>query len=90
MVFRAVENRVSMIKANVGTDSAIFDPYGRILQKVVTPTAGVTAVLVADVPLYGGETLVMRWGDWVRWIALIGLALFHTADLTPVVIKPAK
>jgi apolipoprotein N-acyltransferase len=39
------------------------------------------AVLVADVPLGGGGTLVMRWGDWVGWIALVGLGLFHIADL---------
>jgi apolipoprotein N-acyltransferase len=38
------------------------------------------AVLVADVPLGTGETLVMRWGDWVGWIALAGLALFHLVD----------
>lgn len=88
MVFRAVENRVSMIKADVGFDSAIVDPYGRILKKVVTPTAGVMAVLVADVPLGSGETLVMRWGDWVGWIALAGLALFHVTDLGMVIFKP--
>ena len=88
MVFRAIENRVSMIKADVGFDSAIVDPYGRILKKVVTPTAGVMAVLVADIPLGDGGTLVMRWGDWVGWIALGGLALFHITDLGMMVFKP--
>lgn len=48
------------------------------------------AVLVADFPVDGNETLVMRWGDWVGWIALIGLALFHAADLTLVCKKPEK
>jgi apolipoprotein N-acyltransferase len=81
MVFRAVENRVSMIKADVGFDSAIVDPYGRVLQKVVTPNAGVFAILVADVPLGTGDTLVMHLGDWVGWMALVGLGVFHLADL---------
>ncbi|MBW6465311.1 MAG: hypothetical protein K0B06_02260 [Brevefilum sp.] len=80
MVFRAIENRVAMIKADVGFDSAIVDPYGRVLQKVVTPNAGVFAILVADVPLRPGDTVVMRLGDWVGWIALTGLVVFHLAD----------
>jgi apolipoprotein N-acyltransferase len=90
MVFRAIENRVSMVKADVGFDSAIVDPYGRILKKVVTPTAGVMAILVADVPLEGGRTLTMRWGDWVGWIALCGLIVFHIADLVLIFIKLKK
>jgi apolipoprotein N-acyltransferase len=81
MVFRAVENRVAMIKADVGFDSAIMDPYGRVLQKVITPNAGVFAILVTDVPLKTGDTVVMHLGDWVGWIALVGLGLFHLADV---------
>ncbi len=88
MVFRAVENGVSMIKADIGFDSAIVDTHGRILSKVVTPKAGVMAILVADVPLRGGETLAMQWGDWMGWIALIGLGLFHASDLALAIRKP--
>ena len=50
IVFRAVENRVAMIKADVAFDSAIVDPYGRILERAVTSEGG-AATLVADVPL---------------------------------------
>lgn len=87
LVFRAVENRVTMIKADVGFDSAIIDPYGRILRKMVTPTAGVMSVLVADVPRGGGGSLVMVWGDWVGWIALAGLAAFHLSDVALILFK---
>ncbi len=87
LVFRAIENRVTMIKADVGFDSAIVDPYGRILRKVVTPSAGVMAVLVADVPMGQGNTLVMRWGDWVGWITLAGLTAFHMADFSMMIFK---
>lgn len=87
MIFRAIENRVSMIKADVGFDSAIVDPYGRLLQRVVTPKAGVFAILTADVPLSPGDTLTMRWGDWVGWIALAGLGLFHLSDIGMTLIR---
>jgi len=90
MVFRAVENRVPMIKADVGFDSAIVDPYGRLLQRVVTPQAGVMAILTADVPLRTADTVVMRLGDWVGWIALVGLGLFHLADIGLEVRKPGQ
>jgi apolipoprotein N-acyltransferase len=45
------------------------------------------AVLVADVPLGQGNTLVLRWGDWVGWIALAGLAIFHIADAALMIFK---
>jgi apolipoprotein N-acyltransferase len=90
MVFRAVENRVSMIKADVGFDSAIVDPYGRILQRVVTPQAGVFAILTADVPLGTGNTLVMRLGDWVGWIALVATGGFILTDIGMSVVRSRR
>lgn len=81
VVFRAIENRVSMIKADIGFDSAIIDPHGRILSRVVTPNASVTAILTAEIPPGSGQTLVTRLGDWIGWLALAGLGLFHGADL---------
>jgi apolipoprotein N-acyltransferase len=48
--FRAIENRVAMIKADTQYDSAIADPYGRVL-KLTSSAAGSAANLVADVPL---------------------------------------
>jgi apolipoprotein N-acyltransferase len=56
LVMRAIENRLTMIKADGGYDSAIIDPYGRILAKTVTPNGG-DQVLVADVPLGAGQPL---------------------------------
>lgn len=90
MVFRAIENRVAMIKADVGFDSAIVDPHGRVLQKVITPQAGVLAILVAEVPLSPGGTPVMRLGDWVGWIALAGLGAFHLTDIGMTIMRSRK
>jgi len=75
VVFRAVENHVAMIKSDGGYDSAIIDPYGRIIAKVITPE-GANAILVADIPLGAGNTLVTYLGDWVGWLCLAGLVFF--------------
>jgi apolipoprotein N-acyltransferase len=75
LVFRAIENRVAMVKADVAFGSTIVDPYGRILARAVTPGAE-QRILVADVALGRRDTLVTRLGDWMGWIGLAGMALF--------------
>ena len=79
VVFRAVENRVAMIKADGGYDSAIIDPYGRIAALASYPQGG-EATLVADVQAGSGKgTLTTRLGDWVGWLALAGMVFFSFA-----------
>jgi len=73
LVFRAIENRAAMVKADTAYDSAIIDPYGRILASTATPE-GVAAVLVAEVPLGATNALYTRLGDWVGWLCLAGFA----------------
>ncbi|MBN2002578.1 MAG: hypothetical protein JXA21_04410 [Anaerolineae bacterium] len=75
IVFRAVENRVALVKADGGFDSAIVDPYGRILALATRPESG-SATLVADVPLGTGKALAVWLGDWIGWLSLAGLAFF--------------
>jgi apolipoprotein N-acyltransferase len=69
LVFRAIENRLTIIKAESAYDSAIIDPYGRILDSVVTPQ-GSRATLVADVPVGTGHTLLVTLGDLWGWIVV--------------------
>ncbi len=78
--FRAIENRVAMVKADVAWDSVIVAPNGR----VVTSTAvhaerGGPALLVADVPLgprgapftrFGGAPF--RWSEWAVTLLMLG------------------
>lgn len=76
VVFRAIENRVAMVKADGGYDSVIVDPYGRINALASFPEGG-GATLVADVLLGDGRgTFNTRLGDWVGWLGIAGMLFF--------------
>lgn len=72
LVFRAIENRVAMVKADVGYDSAIIDPTGRIVARAVSPRLQ-QAALIADVPLGTASAPAIRLGDWIGWACLVAL-----------------
>ena len=76
LVFRAIENRVSMVKADSRFDSAIIDPWGRVIDKVVDPDGDTQATLVADVPLGIGRSVWVSFGNWFGWITVVGAAAF--------------
>jgi apolipoprotein N-acyltransferase len=65
-VFRAVENRRSVVRStNAGITCAI-DPNGRILASLPAFTEG---TLLAVVPIVEGpRTLYTAWGDWLPWV----------------------
>ena len=76
VVFRAIENRVAMVKADGSYNSAIIDPYGRIVELAVYPEGG-EATLVGDVQIgHGRGTITTRLGDWMGWLGLAGLIFF--------------
>jgi apolipoprotein N-acyltransferase len=76
VVFRAIENRVAMVKADGSFNSAIIDPYGRIVDLAVYPEGG-EATLVADLQIGNGKgTINTRIGDWTGYLALAGLIFF--------------
>ncbi|HVV77213.1 MAG TPA: nitrilase-related carbon-nitrogen hydrolase [Mycobacteriales bacterium] len=75
LVFRAIETRMSAVKADSTYDSAAIDPYGRILDRHVTRD-GSAYTLVADVPLGSGKTFYVKHGDWLGWLAVIAAAAF--------------
>ncbi|PWH17983.1 MAG: hypothetical protein DDG59_07145 [Anaerolineae bacterium] len=79
LVFRAVENRVAMVKADGGWDSAIIDPYGHIKALAAFPQGG-EATLVGEVQIgHGKGSLYTRLGDWTGWLGLIGMIFFAVA-----------
>lgn len=73
-VFRALETGAAFVKSEYSRDSAIVDPYGRIVASVVTPD-GSKDLLVDDVPLRRGVPLAARWGDWVAWLCALAVAV---------------
>jgi apolipoprotein N-acyltransferase len=69
LVFRAIEGRMSAVKADSTYDSAAIDPYGRILDRHITPD-GSAYTLVADVPVGSGKSPYVSLGDWLGWVAV--------------------
>ncbi len=74
-VLRAVENHVSVVKAEAAGISMIVDPYGRIVAHTELP-ADTANALVADVPLGEGSTPYTHLSDWMGWVGLVGLVSF--------------
>lgn len=76
-VFRAVENRRSVVRSTNSGMTSIIDPNGRILSSLPPFTEG---FLSATVPVHSGvTTLYTRWGDWLPPVllalSLAGLAV---------------
>ena len=78
LVFRAIENRLAVVKADSSWDSAIVDPWGRIIDVFASQATG-RATLIAAVPVGTGDTFYARHGDWFAWLAA-ALALLAMAD----------
>ncbi len=68
-VFRAVENRRSVVRSTNGGMTTIIDPNGRIRETLAPFTEG---SLIGNVPVYTGTTtLYTMWGDWFPWLLLV-------------------
>lgn len=87
IIFRAIENRTAIVMADVAYNSAIVDPYGRILELTITPQ-GALATLVANLPLGSSNTLYSKLGDWLGWLSLAGLVFFTV--FMPVTMRRAQ
>jgi len=67
-VFRAVENRRSVVRSTNGGMTTIIDPNGRILRTLAPFTEG---YLSGTVPVFtDATTLYTAWGDWFPWLLL--------------------
>lgn len=71
--FRAIENRIPVVRsANTGI-SLIYDAYGRILSRTRFGEVNWLAVVV---PQGSGRTVYARLGDWFGIINVVGSVLF--------------
>jgi apolipoprotein N-acyltransferase len=74
-LFRAVENRRTLVRATNGGITCVIDPNGRIIALLEPFTEG---YLIAEAPVFTeSRTLYSRWGDWFALACLLlsGLAL---------------
>ena len=69
----------ALVKADSGLDSAIIAPTGEIVALAVTdPPARTT--LVAAVPLGRADAPLIRLGDWLGWLCIVGMGGFIILD----------
>ncbi len=67
-VFRAGENRRTMVRSTNSGITGWVDPNGVIREELAPFTED---VLIADVPVYtASNTLYTLWGDWFAWMCL--------------------
>jgi apolipoprotein N-acyltransferase len=71
LVFRAIENRLTIVESDSAYASTIIDPYGRILDSVVTPQ-GTQATLIDSVPVGSGQTVLVTLGNLWGWLIVVG------------------
>jgi apolipoprotein N-acyltransferase len=78
-VFRAVENRVFVVRcANTGV-SCIIDPYGRVVDRVKNEKGQdifVRGVMSGWIIPLDSRTIYTRYGDWFVWVAIGGSVVF--------------
>ncbi|HLG94585.1 MAG TPA: apolipoprotein N-acyltransferase [candidate division Zixibacteria bacterium] len=60
-LFRAVENRISLVRAANSGISAAFDPYGRVISE---GKLFKKQIVMAEIPLRNETTFYARWGDF--------------------------
>jgi apolipoprotein N-acyltransferase len=87
-IFRAVENRRSVVRSTNAGMTNIIDPNGRILRSLPPFTEG---YLAGTVPVHTGiTTLYMRWGDWLPWLLLAVSACAVIAGLLRRLLSAAR
>jgi apolipoprotein N-acyltransferase len=78
-VFRAVENRVFVVRcANTGI-SCFIDPYGRVIDRVKDEQSRdifVRGILTGSVSPMESKTLYTRYGDLLVWLSLVCSLVF--------------
>jgi apolipoprotein N-acyltransferase len=74
-VFRAVENRIYVVRcANTGV-SCIIDPYGHIINRVKDEKGQdifVRGTITGEIIPLDSKTIYTRYGDWFVWVVFLG------------------
>ncbi len=87
-VFRAVENKRTVVRSTNGGITCSIDPNGKILDMLKPFIEG---YLITTVPVYTGrETLFTRWGDWFAWFSLLLSVLLLLGRIGVIIVKRLK
>jgi apolipoprotein N-acyltransferase len=65
---RAIETKRYLLRAGNDGVTATVDPFGRTLERL---ERHISSSLVGEYALMDGQTLYVRWGDWIIWVALV-------------------
>jgi apolipoprotein N-acyltransferase len=83
-VFRAIENRIFVVRcANTGI-SCIIDPYGRIIDRVKDEKGQdifVRGVMTGWIVPLESKTIYTQYGDLLVWVAFLGTAIFLATSI---------
>ncbi|NCN05278.1 MAG: apolipoprotein N-acyltransferase [Spirochaetales bacterium] len=80
-LFRAVENRVPMVRSTASGVTGHIDAYGRLLARIPAYKAGFVVSDVVPAPQDMNPTLYTRWGDWFPRLLLILLIAGGTGTI---------
>ena len=82
-IFRAVENRRSMVRATTSGLTCVIDPNGKTTAKLEPFTQG---HIIADVPIYTDRTTIYtRFGDWFeKLLIILAVPMLATAAILQV------
>jgi apolipoprotein N-acyltransferase len=69
---RAAETGRPLVHSSISGSTAVIDEQGRVLSRTHLFENGVT---IADVTGRTGETLFVRFGDWVVWSSILVVAV---------------
>ena len=81
MVLRAVENRVSYVRADWGWGSSIIRPDGTVVVQAPDVTQATPALLVADVPMGPAGAPFTAWGWAFPYVFVLGLGVRLAAQV---------
>jgi apolipoprotein N-acyltransferase len=65
---RAIETKRYLLRAGNDGVTAVVDPHGRVLTRL---ERHISASLPGEYVVMTGQTLYVRWGDWIIWVALV-------------------
>jgi apolipoprotein N-acyltransferase len=65
---RAIETRRYLLRAGNDGVTAVVDPNGKVLTRL---ERHISSSLIGEYALMDGQTLYVRWGDWIIWLTAI-------------------